>query len=43
MKYEASEGGLQYVKGLYHTREHEPESDIAVCFSGKIAISRLAV
>jgi 5'-nucleotidase len=43
VKYEASEAGLQYVKGLYHTREHEPNSDIAVCFSGKIAISRIAI
>ncbi|MGN6368070.1 MAG: 5'/3'-nucleotidase SurE [Phycisphaerae bacterium] len=43
VKYEASEAGLQYVKGLYHTREYEPNSDIAVCFSGKVAISRMAL
>ncbi len=43
VKYEASEAGLQYIKGLYHSREYEPDSDIAVCFSGKIAISRMAI
>ncbi len=43
VKYEASEAGLQYVKGLYHNREYEPNSDIAVCFSGKIAICRMAI
>jgi 5'-nucleotidase len=41
VKYEASEEGLQYVRGLYHLREYEPGSDIDTCFSGKIAISRI--
>ncbi|HUO06797.1 MAG TPA: 5'/3'-nucleotidase SurE [Phycisphaerae bacterium] len=43
VKYESSESGLQYVRGLYHLREYEPGSDIDNCFGGKIAISRIAL
>jgi 5'-nucleotidase len=43
VKYDHLDGALQYVAGLYHTREHEPDSDIAVCFSGRIAATRITI
>jgi 5'-nucleotidase len=43
VKYEEGEEGLQYVAGLYHTREYEKGSDIDVCFSGGIAVTRMEV
>jgi 5'-nucleotidase len=43
VKYENIEGELQYVAGLYHTRDFEPGSDIDICFSGDIAVTRMAV
>ncbi len=29
--------------GVYQDRQHEPDSDIAVCFGGQVAISKLSV
>ena len=43
VKYEVTEAGLKYTPGLYHTRQFEPGSDIDICFSGKIAVSRIAI
>lgn len=43
VKYEETEGALKYVRGLYHLREREPGSDIDVCFSGRIAVSKITL
>ncbi len=40
VNFKETEAGLQYT-GVYSQRESEPGSDIATCFSGKIAISRV--
>jgi hypothetical protein len=35
-------GGFVY-RGEYHQRERPPEGDVAVCFSGAVAISKILV
>jgi 5'-nucleotidase len=43
VKYEAIEGALHYVAGRYHTREYEPDTDIATCFNGQISATRIGI
>lgn len=43
VKYEAEGDRLSYVQGLYHTRAHEADSDVAVCFSGHIAVTLVSI
>jgi 5'-nucleotidase len=43
VKYEAIEGVLHYVAGRYHSREYEPDTDIAMCFGGQISATRIAI
>lgn len=42
LAFRQSEAGLHY-SGDYHRRTHAPDSDIAACFAGNIAISRIAL
>jgi 5'-nucleotidase len=43
VKYDETEAGLSYVAGRYHLRDFEPGSDIDVCFSGNISITRITL
>ncbi len=43
VKYEVRGDVLEYVKGLYHSREFEAGCDIEVCFGGRVAVSRVGV
>jgi 5'-nucleotidase len=42
VRYEQSDGQLIY-RGNYHARQRSPGSDVDVCFSGRIAVTRLSV
>ena len=42
VRFEFNENALNY-SGVYAERAFEPDSDIAVCFGGKIAVSKLTV
>ncbi|NJL49402.1 MAG: hypothetical protein HC929_20605, partial [Leptolyngbyaceae cyanobacterium SM2_5_2] len=37
------EGGQFHYVGEYGRRRHDPESDVAVCFSGQIAVTKLCL
>lgn len=41
VKYEQTDAGVQYVRGLYHSRAFEPGSDVDVCFRGNISATLL--
>ncbi len=38
-----ADGELLHYSGNYHERRRQPGSDVDVCFSGNIAVTRVAV
>jgi 5'-nucleotidase len=42
LEFQAEEAGLRY-SGVYAERLRTPGSDIDVCFSGNIAVTRIAL
>jgi 5'-nucleotidase len=41
--YRVDEAGFHYQRGLYHSRKAIPGTDVAACFGGDIAVSRLSL
>jgi 5'-nucleotidase len=42
VRYESRDGRLHY-RGNYHERRRAAGADVDVCFSGRIAVTRLSV
>ncbi|HXG10810.1 MAG TPA: 5'/3'-nucleotidase SurE [Gemmataceae bacterium] len=43
LSYRHEAGGLLHYNGDYHSRRREPGCDVDVCFSGKIAVTEIAL